>query len=145
MSPMLPPRACPRCGGSQLVRILWDYYSLTEDESRAVAGGQAILGLNDRYSRKVRSIAIPEARVHRLEKSRLPTWACLDCNPRWNDLHRLAVQELELEHAKWTAFDAGDFDNAVAILKDQERLELEHSREVWALLRVLASEAIIGD
>ncbi len=145
MAATLPPKTCPRCGGLQIVRILWGYSTLTDADSEAIGSGQAILGLNRRYYGVHDREAVPGAVVHRLEKSRLPAWACLDCSPRWIDLHRLAEQELEKEAAKEIACNAGDFEKAAAILHAQKRLENEHSPEVWAILSVLARSALIEE
>jgi hypothetical protein len=142
----MAPDACPRCGQSHIVKILWGYSTLAEEHSKAIVSGQTILGLNRRYFRKddPREV-VSGARVHRLEKSRLPAWGCLVCNPEWKDLHRLAALELEFEEAKWTASQAGDFEKAAGLLHAQMRLELEHSQEIWTILSLLARDAAIED
>ncbi len=145
MAATLPPNTCPRCGGFQIVRILWGYSTLTDADSEAIGSGQAILGLNRRYFGVHDRQAVPGAVVHRFEKSKLPAWACLDCTPRWIAVHHLAAQELEKEAAKETAFIAGDFEKAAAILHAQMRLENEHSPEVWDILSVLARSALIEE
>ncbi len=84
-------------------------------------------------------------KVHRFETSKLPAWACLDCTPRWLDLHRLAAQELKVLVALETAFKWGDFEKTPSILHALKQLEREHSQETWAVLRELASDSLIGE
>lgn len=145
MAKSLRPDVCSRCGGSHIVRILWGYYTLTVQDSQAIESGEAILGLNGRYFRKDIQEAVPGVTLHFFERSRLPEWACLDCSPKWKDLHRLAVRELEQEEAMQAACAAGDFEKAATILPTQKELEDEHSQEIWALLSVLASDALTAD
>ncbi len=145
MAKSLRPDVCSRCGGSRIVRILWGYYTLTVQDSQAIESGQAILGLNRRYFRKDDQEAVPGATVHFFDRSRLPEWACLDCSPKWKDLHRLAARELEQEEAKQVACDAGDFEKAAVILHAQKHIELDHSQEIWALLSVLAGDALTAE
>jgi hypothetical protein len=48
----------------------------------------------------------------------MPEWACLDCDPGWVEVHRLAL-EGELQDAKMVAVAAGDFE-AAASASDRE-------------------------
>src|SRR4051794_25129327 len=80
------PEVCPTCSGFKLVRILWGRSMLLRDEEQALAQGRALLALTYRYLRPIAPGAA--APMLRLEESRLPAWGCLDCNPRWIDLHQ---------------------------------------------------------
>jgi len=130
---------------TQVTGNCWNYSTLTEAQLKAIVSGRAILGLNSRYFREVEREIVPGVSIHRIEKSRLPAWACLDCDPSWNELHRLAAQEFEKEDAKETACKVGDFEKAAAIHNAQQRLKNEHAQEVWAILSALARGALIEE
>jgi hypothetical protein len=72
-----------------------------------------------------------------LEKSRLPAWGCLDCNPRWLNLHHLTLKQWEVITAKDAAVDAGDYDRAAALLHSQEEIEEGQGADLLHLLREL--------
>jgi hypothetical protein len=127
------PAACPVCGGSHHVRVLWDYSHLTSEQAEAVANDRALLGLSHRYFTSVLSTPRVAKEMH-LEPSRLPRWACLSCSPRWREFHRLALSELEAAVSKFAAFDGGDFERAAALLHAQEVLEIEHATDFERLL-----------
>jgi hypothetical protein len=129
------PEVCPTCGGSKLVRILWGYAMLLRDEEQALGQGRALLGLSYRY---FRAIAQGDpAPMLILEKSRLPAWGCLDCNPRWIDLHHLTLKQWEADAAKVAAVDAGDFERAAVLLHSQEAIEEGQGADLLHLLREL--------
>jgi hypothetical protein len=135
MSKRSPPDACPCCGSSDLVRILWGRSALTGDESEAIETGRALLGLNRRYFTSTPTTRV--ARAIRLEPSRLPGWVCVNCSPRWREFHRLAVSEIELEASKFAAVDALEFEKAAVLLDLQMRLEEGHAAEFERLLTEL--------
>jgi hypothetical protein len=136
---------CSRCGGSRIVRILWGYSTLTDTDSEAVESGQDILGLNWRYFRKYDPVTLPGATVHLLEESFLPKWACLDCNPEWNNLNRLASRELDHEKAMDAACKAEEFEKAAWLRHLWKGTEHEHAQEIWNILSVLVADAVIGE
>jgi hypothetical protein len=130
-----PPDACPVCGSAELVRILWGYSTLAGEEREAVETGRALLGLNRRYF-----TSTPTTRIGRamgLELSRLPGWVCLNCSPRWREVHRLAVSEIELEASKSAAVNAQDFERAAALWDKQRRFEEGHADEFERLITEL--------
>ena len=86
------PNVCPKCGQAQVIRVLWHLDRLSGKNREDVAARKAILG-----SRSF---------------GQGPPWVCLQCEPRWSDVHRLALQEVELEAAKENAVGSQDFDLA---------------------------------
>jgi hypothetical protein len=79
------PATCSKCGGSRIVRILWDlgHRSCSRQVHDEFAAGRAMLM---RY---------------RLEVGRkVPAWVCFACEPRWEDVQRLSLQEYQLQTAK---------------------------------------------
>ena len=94
------PKVCPTCGGPNVVRILWGYSTLSGEEEQ----GLVLLGLNYRYLRPVTPGDLAPKLL--LESSRLPAWGCLDCNPRWVDLHRLTLKQWEADASKSAAVTA---------------------------------------
>lgn len=129
------PESCPRCGGSRLVRLLWDYSELSKRDVEAVAAGEAILGLNRRYFTSANRSLVIGTLIIRATK--LPCWTCLECFPNWRDLDRLARAQLDLELAKFAAAERRDFDRAADLLHDQERLEATYEGKLEQLLREL--------
>jgi hypothetical protein len=134
------PEQCPKCGGSRLAHVLWGYSTFTGEEAEAVGTSRALLGLNRRYFKTLEPGDPAPALL--LEKTWLPKWACLDCNPRWLDLHHLTLKQCEAEAAKFAAFDAGDFEQAAALLHRQEEIERGQASEILVLLRELVGEAV---
>ena len=90
-----PPAECPKCGHRHVVRVLRDFIHLFGNDERDVEAGRAILG--------GRSGAI------------LPAWVCLDCQPRWSEVHRMALQDLQWDRAKEQAVAATNFEEAARI------------------------------
>lgn len=134
------PERCPKCGGSRLVPILWGYIELVGREAEAVGAGHALLGLHRRYFRTL-EIGDP-APTFLLEKSRLPRWACLDCQPRWLDLHNLALKQWEAVAAKIAAVYAGDFERAADLRQREQEIERGQATELLILLREMVGEAV---
>ncbi len=130
-----PPEVCPTCGGSRLVRILWGSAMLLREEEQALGQGRALLGLTYRYFGAI-APGRPAPKLL-LEKSRLPAWGCLDCNPRWLDLHHLTLKQWETITAKDAAVDAGDYDRASAFLHSQQEIEEGQGADLLRLLREL--------
>jgi hypothetical protein len=145
MSEPNEPAACPQCGRPRVVPIFWGYSLLTEEQSHAVANAQAILGLSHRYFGDAAAGSDPDVRVHRFEQSRLPDRVCLDCAPLWRTLHRLALREYRVLAAMKAVFTWGELDRAVRILPLLERVERDHARAIWTILRELAPGALIEE
>jgi hypothetical protein len=97
-----PPAACPQCGGSHVVRILWDYAHLGTKDQGDIAAERAILA--GKASRQV------------------PSWACLTCEPRWSEVHGLACQDHRWQLAKEEAVARQDWDEAVRLRDAQYEL-----------------------
>ena len=106
---------------------------------RRCAAGRTLLGLNRRYFGVLEQF--DPALAPFLESTRLPSWACLDCRPKWFDLHDLAFKEWEVETAKFDAVDAGHFEKAAILLQSQMKLENGHAADVLRLMRELVGEA----
>lgn len=126
-----PPPACPSCGGRRVLPILWGRRSLDPEARDAAASGRVILG--SRHESGVRADrGLP---AHQTLPPRLPDWACLDCEPGWADVHRLALQDEELQAAKEAAIDSRDFEAASAYRDRQDKLD---DRIVEAVRRLSA-------
>lgn len=135
------PDACPVCGGSDLVSILWGCSTLVGEEAEAVASGRALLGLNRRYFTSGPTTRL--ARTMRPEKLPLPRWSCLSCSPRWREFHRLTLVEMEVETSKFAAVDAQEFEKAAALLHVQMRLEGEHAADFKQLMiELIGADAV---
>jgi hypothetical protein len=111
----IEPIMCSKCGGSQ-VRVLWGWGHLLGRKLAAVKAGRAILGSR---------LAMPDG----------PANVCLACVPGWNDVHRIAFQEYELQDAKEAAVAACDFELA-ARLRDMQDVK---EKELAPLLEKLVS------
>jgi hypothetical protein len=155
------PEACTRCGGSRLVHLLWGYSTLNERQSKSVLDGESLLALNRRYFSRdegVRVLRMPLTqdfygfrylrwrseeilRVGEFSTTgcKLPRWACLDCAPKWLEVHKLGLAECAAEAAKFAACDAYDFERAALLLCEQEKLEAAHAQTFERLLRELLS------
>ena len=96
------PTACPTCGQSRIVRILWNRAHLTGSEQADIEAGRAILG-------------------GRTEKD-APSWACLNCAPRWMEVHQLARQDFEWQLAKEEAVALEEWETAVRLRDAQRQL-----------------------
>jgi hypothetical protein len=96
------PAACPKCGHGNVVRVLLDYVHLLGKDEEDVEAGRAILG--------GRSGTV------------LPAWVCLDCQPRWSEVHRMALQDLQWDRDKEEAIAATDFEKAARIRDAQHGL-----------------------
>jgi hypothetical protein len=77
-----------------------------------------------------------------LEKSRLPLLVCLECNPRWLDLHHLMREQHEAQAATEAAVEAQDFERAACYLDRQRAIEQRQGPDLLVLLRELVPEAI---
>jgi hypothetical protein len=87
-----PPKACPKCGQARVVRVLWHWVHLSGKNEKEVAAGTAILASRS-YGQG-------------------PPWVCLQCEPKWSEVHDLALQDHEREVAKMKAVTSQDFDQA---------------------------------
>jgi len=97
-----PPAACPICGDPRLVRILWNRVELDGNEAKDVVAGRAILASGF--------------------TGNVPSWGCLTCEPRWSDVHRLALQDYQWQSAAKEAIASQDFETANRIRDAQEDL-----------------------
>jgi len=95
-----PPAACPTCGNSRIVRILWNRVELEASEAKEVVAGSTILAYGF--------------------TGNVPSWGCLTCEPRWSDVHRLAFQEYQWQVAKGEAVALGEFETAAQIRDAQK-------------------------
>ena len=110
-----PPAVCPKCGETQVVRVLWRWVHLFGKNQEDVATGRAILG--------------SQAPVQG------PPWVCLRCAPAWREVHRLALQDYEWQMAKEKAITSGDFDAAAKYRDGQTDLRLKRDSLLEELLR----------
>jgi hypothetical protein len=97
-----PPAACPICGNPRLVRVLWNRVELDGSEAKEVVAGHAILASGF--------------------TGNVPSWGCLSCEPRWSEVHRLALQNYQWQVAKADAVASGEFEAAARICDAQEEL-----------------------
>ncbi len=111
------PKACPKCG-QPIVRVIWAKHYLLGKELEEIKSGQALLG----------SISVSEKSVLQ--------WACLQCTPKRAEVHRLAMQDYELQVDKEKAIEAADFmkaaqcsDTQMEIRRRSVSLHEELSRE----------------
>ena len=115
------PTTCPKCGGSRIVRVLWDlgHLSCSRQVHDELAAGRAMLM---RY---------------RLAVGRqVPAWVCLSCEPRWEHVQRLSLQEYQWEIAN---------QEAVAWWKDSETCLLfrDAQRELRRRLIALVEDLLL--
>ena len=110
------PTACPKCGDSHIVRMLWHNAFVSKQDLSDFNAGRAILG----------SISEIEG----------PSWVCLRCSPRWSEVHQLAMQDYELQAAKQEAVAATDFDTAARHRDTQVDLR----RLLWQLVKELLKD-----
>ena len=89
------PAECPTCS-APTVRIVWNcvLYSPTDIDKPEVQYGQLLIGSQVDRDRTV------------------PDWVCLNCQPRWSEVHALAVRDCQLQIAKENAIEAQDFNKA---------------------------------
>jgi hypothetical protein len=85
------PKTCPKCG-QPVVRVIWRWVHLFGNNLEDVTAGRAIL-------------ASP------VDKGG-PPWVCLQCAPKWSEVHRMALREHELQIEKENAIVATDFEKA---------------------------------
>ncbi len=108
-----PPQACPKCGHSPVVCVIWAGYYLSDKDLKAIQSGQALLG----------SLTGGE--------KGLP-WVCLQCVPKWSKVHDLAMQDYKLQLEKEKAIESQDFEKAAQCLRSQ--------RGSWSRLSLLYEE-----
>jgi hypothetical protein len=60
-------------------------------------------------------------------------WACLNCDPGWAEIHRLALKEDELQRGKENAIQSQEFETALALLYRQAKIEKLIARLVQQL------------
>ena len=98
------PKACPKCG-RPVVRVIWGWVRLFGTSLEDVTAGRAIL-------------ASP------VDKGR-PLWVCLQCSPRWSDVHQLALRKHELQVEKENAIISLDLDKAAKCRNEQTNVRRE--------------------
>jgi hypothetical protein len=91
-TPVDVPKACPKCGNPDIIRLLWQSRSVSHQDMKDFEAKKAILG----------SIAEVDG----------PLWVCLRCSPGWSEVHSLAIQDWELQVAKEKSIAATEFDAA---------------------------------
>jgi hypothetical protein len=52
----------------------------------------------------------------------VPSWACLACEPRWSEVHRLALQHYQWQLAKEEAVASQEWETAVRLRDAQHEL-----------------------
>ena len=109
------PKSCPKCGQERIVRVLWHWVHLCGKNQEDLASGKAILA-SQSYDAG-------------------PPWVCLQCEPRWSEVHRLALQEREGQAAKEKAIASQDFDLAVKYRDTQVDLRRQVDLLIAELLR----------
>jgi len=87
------PQECPKCGHAPVVRVIWECVRLLGNNLEDIKRGRAILG-------SYRSG----------EKG--PPWVCLQCAPKWSEVHSLVMQDYDLQIEKEKAVAATDFEIA---------------------------------
>lgn len=101
------PAACPRCGDTSLVRILWSSTSYWDSRSQAqIEAGEAIAA-GERGGMD------------------LPGWSCLRCAPDWRKVQQLSARDHELQVSKEDAVAAHDFQRAADLRDLQEDVRRE--------------------
>jgi hypothetical protein len=107
---------CPQCRGSRVVRILWGYPTPTADVRRQISEGCLLLAGEFQYTQG-------------------PAWACLDCEPGWQEIHDLVIDEQQFNARKKDAVAKQDFENASKLRDEANRAKdkrFEVIREVLA-------------
>jgi hypothetical protein len=114
-----PPETCPVCGSDRVKRILWGWVCLTPEQRGEVEAGRAILGgrRRDADGQRPGTADDPQQSVD------APEWVCLDCQPVWDEIHRVAIEVDGLQEAKEKALIAQDFALAAVILRRQDVFE----------------------
>jgi hypothetical protein len=85
------PQTCPKCG-QPVVRVVWGYAHLFGKNLEDISTGRAILA--------------PVAELGG------PSWVCLNCAPKWSEVHGLVIRSYELQVEKEKAVAAMDFAKA---------------------------------
>jgi len=104
---------CPRCGGTRIVRILWTK-SVPWRETEAVKTGNAVLATDQ----------MPQ---------NPPAWGCLFCEPRWEIVHRLALEREKLFDKTVDAVANQKFDEAYRLKDLRVPLELQQQELIEEL------------
>ena len=113
-----PATSCPACGGSRILPIVWGWQFLDPYKKVDAEAGRVILGSRHKFGIRV-GRPIPPQYPNVLG---VPEWACLDCEPGWAEVHRLALEEEEARDAKTAAIESGDFEAARTALSRQDQL-----------------------
>src|SRR6516162_1885730 len=111
------PAYCPRCTGTRVSRVLWGWGFLSAQDKADALAGRMILGSRHRFG-------VPNhlPSPGRLKISHPPLWACLDCEPRWAEVHELALEEESLLEPKEKAVERQDFEAAAAYYEKQHEI-----------------------
>ncbi len=110
------PYACPNCGHSPVVRVVWGAYCLSDKDLQEITSGQAFLGSVDGGKKG-------------------PPWVCLTCAPKWSKVRRLAMEDYEWQLKKEIAIESQEFDNAVQYRDAQRELRSQLAVLYEELLR----------
>ena len=111
------PEVCPKCGNTDIIRVLWHRVSISDQDMADFKARKLLLG----------SVSEMDG----------PSWVCLQCSPRWSEVHDLAMQDWELQVAKEKAIAAMEFDAAARHRDTQVDLR----RRSWQLVQELGKEA----
>ena len=132
-----PPILCPVCGGKRVLPIMWGWRSLIERQKGDAEEGMVILG--SRYQSGVR--AGRDVPPRHPEVLGAPDWACLDCEPGWLDVHKLALEEQGQYEAMERAITSHDFYEAIECLHRQDEV---NDRIVQRVKRLTSPEMATG-
>jgi hypothetical protein len=125
------PAACPRCGSSRTVRLIWRCLLLRGKDERDVDAGSAIVVT---LTPHIGYDYEPWQELMRRRGGVLPRWACLNCSPGWGEVHQMAMQDYRRQMDKIDALGAAQFERATALRDAQYR---DRERFVTAVARML--------
>ena len=97
-----PPHVCPKCRKIPLTQIRWNAIQLSSRQEQQIENQQLILAIGE------------------LEKK--PSSICLQCNPRWQLVHEIALRHYQLTLRKELLVSKSRFDEARQTLEEQKLL-----------------------
>lgn len=122
------PSSCPTCGSSRIRTILW-FWTPSEEINEAIRAERIILGSQYWY------FASGKGRLASGKPfPRAPSCVCLDCEPRWSEVHRLAIRAEELD-LRWNELlSANEWEAVVSLRPKRESNENQLFQLVCELL-----------
>jgi hypothetical protein len=113
------PSTCPVCGEERFRRHLWGGDSLSSRKREDIEAGRAVLGRR----RRDKGRHGPGVYGHPHQGFDVPEQVFLRCQPGWLEVHRMALEEDELQLAKEKAILAHNFEVAAALLHRQDKID----------------------